>query len=165
MYRFIQTRDGNYAICGEQDLIRKLDTNFQTIYSIKSPWKNSLYSMIGEASDGGLFVGGLANGLGKRGDMAFIKAEPHGGINSTKETSPLLAQITTTPNPASTKVHIESPIKIENYTLTSTSGKIIQSDAMEASNSIDISRLPSGLYFLQLHLANGQTVKKKVVKD
>jgi hypothetical protein len=73
--------------------------------------------------------------------------------------------INLSPNPATTQVHIESPIKIENYTLTSTSGKIIQSDAMEASNSIDISRLPSGLYFLQLHLANGQTVMKKVVKE
>jgi hypothetical protein len=86
-------------------------------------------------------------------------------IGSVQELYKLYASINTNPNPATIQVHIESPIKIENYTLTSTSGKIIQSDAMEASNSIDISRLPSGLYFLQLHLANGQTVMKKVVKE
>jgi hypothetical protein len=165
MYKFIQTRDGNYAICGELDLIRKLDTNFQTIYSIKSPWKNSFYQVIGEASDGGLFVGGLANGLGKRGDMAFIKAEPHGGINSVQEVQDLAAQIQTSPNPATTKVHIESPIKIETYTLSNTSGTQLQSGVLENDNNIDISQLPQGLYFLQLQLVNGQMVTKKLVRN
>jgi hypothetical protein len=165
MYRFIQTRDGNYAICGELDLIRKLDTNFQTIYSIKSPWKNSFYQVIGEASDGGLFVGGLANGLGKRGDMAFIKAEPHGGINSVQEVQDLAAQIQTSPNPATTQVHITSPVKLESYTINNTSGTQLQSGVLENDNNIDISQLPQGLYFLQVQLENGQMVTKKLVRN
>ena len=163
MYRFIQTRDGNYAICGELDLIRKLDTNFQTIYTIKSPWKNSFYQVIGEASDGGLFVGGLANGLGKRGDMAFIKAEPHGGINSVQEVQDLAAQIQTSPNPATTQVHITSAVKIESYTINNTSGTQLQSGVLDAENNIDVSQPPQGLYFLQLQLENGQRVVKKLV--
>jgi hypothetical protein len=160
---FIQTRDGNYAICGEMDLIRKLDTNFQTIYSVKSPWLGSRYVVIGEADDGGLFVGGTANILPTRGDMAFIKAEPHGGINSVQEVQDITAQIQTTPNPATTQVHIESPIKIETYTINNTSGTQVQSGVLENDNNIDISQLPQGLYFLQLQLGNGQRVTKKLV--
>lgn len=161
----IQTRDGNYAICGDMDLIRKLDTNFQTIYTVKSPWWGSRYGSIGEADDGGLFVGGLANGLGKRGDMAFIKAEPHGGINSVQEVQDLAAQIQTSPNPATTQVHITSPVKLESYTINNTSSTQVQSGVLENDNNIDISQLPQGLYFLQLQLENGQRVVKKLVRN
>jgi hypothetical protein len=160
----IQTRDGNYAICGEMDLIRKLDTNFQTMYTIKSPWLGSRYVVIGEADDGGLFVGGTANILPTRGDMAFIKAEPHGGINSVQEVQDLAAQIQTSPNPATTQVHITSPVKIESYTINNTSGTQLQSGVLENDNNIDISQLPQGLYFLQVQLENGQMVTKKLVR-
>ncbi|MFN9581587.1 MAG: T9SS type A sorting domain-containing protein [Bacteroidota bacterium] len=34
---------------------------------------------------------------------------------------------------------------------------------MDAENSIDVSQLPQGLYFLHLQLVNGQTVVKKLV--
>lgn len=162
---FIQTKDGCYAICGRNDLIQKLDSNLQTVYEIKSKWPGSWYSSIGEAQDGGLFATGTAGIFATDGDIAFIKAEPHGGINSTKETQPLHAQITTTPNPATTQVYIESPIKIERYTLTNTNGTTVQSGVLDASNSIDVSELPPGLYFLQLQLENGQTVTKKLVRS
>jgi hypothetical protein len=74
-------------------------------------------------------------------------------------------QITLSPNPATTQVHIESPIKTERYTLTNTSGSTVQSGVLDESNSIDIAQLQPGLYFLQLHLENGQTVVKKVVRS
>jgi hypothetical protein len=163
VFNFIQTRDGNYAICGEQDLIRKLDTNFQTIYSIKSPWQGSMYGLINEATDGGLFVGGAANILPTRGDMTFIKAEPHGGINSVQEVQDITAQIQTTPNPATTQVHITSPVKLESYTINNTSGTQLQSGVLDNDNNIDISQLPQGLYFLQVQLENGQRVVKKLL--
>jgi hypothetical protein len=161
----IETKGGGYAVCGRNDLIRMLDSNFQTVYDIKSKWPGSRYLSIGEAQDGGLYVTGMASIFATDGDMAFIKAEPHGGINSTKETLPLHAQITTSPNPATTQVHIESPIKIEQYKLTNTNGTTMQSGVLDASNSIDISQLPPGLYFLQLQLVNGQTVTKKLVRS
>jgi hypothetical protein len=110
-------------------------------------------------------VGGTANILPTRGDMAFIKAEPHGGINSVQEVQDITAQIQTTPNPATTQVHIESPIKIETYTINNTSGTKLQSGVLENDNNIDISQLPQGLYFLQLQLENGQTVTKKLVRN
>jgi hypothetical protein len=74
-------------------------------------------------------------------------------------------KITLTPNPVTTQVHIESPIKTECYTLTNTSGTTVQSGVLDAGNNIDVSPLPLGLYFLQLQLENGQMVVKKVVRS
>jgi hypothetical protein len=162
---FIETKDGGYAVCGSNDLIRKLDSNFQTVYDIKSKWPGSWYFTVGEAQDGGLFATGMANIFATDGDMAFIKAEPHGGINSVQEVQDITTQIQTTPNPATTQVHIESPIKIESYTLNNTSGTQVQSGVLDATNNIDISQLPQGIYFLQLQLENGQRVVKKLVRS
>jgi len=162
---FIETKGGGYAVCGRNDLIRKLDSNFQTVYDIKSKWPGSWYFTIGEAQDGGLFTTGMAGIFATDGDMAFIKAEPHGGINSVQEVQDLAAQIQTSPNPATTQVHITSPVKLESYTINNTSGTQVQSGVLENDNNIDISQLPQGLYFLQLQLENGQRVTKKLVRS
>ena len=158
-----QTQDGGYVVCGRNDLIRKLDSNFQTIYQVKSKWPGSDFYYINEAQDGGLFTTGMAGIFATDGDMAFIKAEPHGGINSVQEVQDLAAQIQTSPNPATTQVHITSPVKLETYTISNTSGTQLLSGALENDNNIDISQLPQGLYFLQVHLENGQMVVKKLV--
>jgi hypothetical protein len=73
-------------------------------------------------------------------------------------------QITLSPNPATTQVHITSPVKLESYTISNTSGTQVQSGALE-NNNIDISQLPQGLYFLQVQLENGQMVTKKLVRS
>ncbi len=75
------------------------------------------------------------------------------------------AKITLSPNPATTQVHITSPVKLESYTINNTSGTQVQSGVLENDNNIDISQLPQGLYFLQLQLENGQTVTKKLVRN
>ena len=74
-------------------------------------------------------------------------------------------QVNLSPNPATTQVHVESPIQIEQYKLTNTNGTTMQSGVLDASHSIDISQLLPGLYFLQLQLENGQTVTKKLVRS
>jgi hypothetical protein len=74
-------------------------------------------------------------------------------------------QITLSPNPATTQVHITSPVKIESYTLNNTSGTQVQSGVLEHDNNIDITQLPQGIYFLQLQLENGQRVVKKLVRS
>jgi hypothetical protein len=60
-------------------------------------------------------------------------------------------------------VHITSPVKLESYTISNTSGTHLQSGELDETNNIDISQLPQGLYFLQVHLENGQMVVKKLV--
>jgi hypothetical protein len=69
------------------------------------------------------------------------------------------------PNPATTQVHITSPVKLESYTISNTSGTQLQSGVLENDNNIDISQLPQGLYFLQVQLENGQMVTKKLVRN
>lgn len=102
-------------------------------------------------------------------DTLFIVTEhkrPFQTINNSLQENTIGSmQITLSPNPATTQVHIESPIKIERYTLTNTSGTTIQSRVLGSSNSIDIFQVPPGLYFLQLQLENGQTVTKKLVRS
>jgi hypothetical protein len=36
---------------------------------------------------------------------------------------------------------------------------------LDADNNIEVSQLPQGLYFLQVHLENGQMVVKKLVRS
>ena len=74
------------------------------------------------------------------------------------------SEVNLSPNPATTQVHLESPIKIESYCINNTSGTQVQNGMLDNDNNIDISQLPQGLYFLQLQLINGQTVTKKLVK-
>lgn len=86
-------------------------------------------------------------------------------FSSTNEINLASYQLNISPNPTTTQVHIKSPIQIERYTLTNTNGISVQSGVLDASNSIDVSQLPPGLYFLQLQLENGQTVTKKLVRS
>jgi hypothetical protein len=85
-------------------------------------------------------------------------------VGNLYELFKLKTEIVTTPNPATTQVHIASPIKIEAYTLINTSGTQVQSGVLDAENNIDISQLPQGIYFLQLQLENGQRMAKKLVR-
>jgi len=85
--------------------------------------------------------------------------------NSVLDLDVYTAQIVLSPNPATTQVHITSPVKIESYTINNTSGTQLQSGVLDNDNNIDISQLPQGLYFLQLQLENGQMVTKKLVRS
>jgi hypothetical protein len=85
--------------------------------------------------------------------------------NSVLDLDVYTAQIVLSPNPATTQVHITSPVKLESYTINNTSGTQLQSGVLDNDNNIDISQLPQGLYFLQVQLENGQTVTKKLVRS
>jgi hypothetical protein len=177
----VPTDDGNFMyLIGLQDSIQgdrrvgfvvRADINYNILSPQMRIEQQELRTIqIIPTKDGGFFRVGIKDNPdpNKNYFLWIMRCDSNGKITSTKQVEIKkyqVEEINLSPNPATTNISIESPIKIENYTLTNTSGKIIQSDAMEASKSIDISRLPAGLYFLQLHLANGQTVMKKVVKE
>jgi hypothetical protein len=69
------------------------------------------------------------------------------------------------PNPASTEVHIDlaaSSNAIARTRIVSMSGQVIKEDRNDA-RVIDISTLPEGVYILQIELANGAQVTKRVL--
>jgi len=65
------------------------------------------------------------------------------------------------PNPAQEVLKIESQHHIESVKIYSLLGKLIKN---EFNNSIDISELKMGLYFVQVTI-DGKTVTKKFIKE
>ncbi len=63
------------------------------------------------------------------------------------------------PNPASNQLNINASQPLERIEMYSVSGKFIMSET-DFSNPIDISKLPSGLYFIKISSKNGILTKK-----
>lgn len=67
------------------------------------------------------------------------------------------------PNPADQTLYIDSTIAMTDYSIISAQGSIVQEGKTNA-NSIDISRLSSGLYFITIRLENGKETMQKIIK-
>lgn len=68
------------------------------------------------------------------------------------------------PNPAKDFVKIVSKQKIKNYQIYDAAGQKITSEKY-TDNKIDLSKLPSGVYLLQVGFENGKVETKKIVKQ
>ncbi|RZK05674.1 MAG: T9SS type A sorting domain-containing protein, partial [Flavobacterium sp.] len=68
------------------------------------------------------------------------------------------------PNPASDRIFISGTAGKATYQLNSTDGKLLQAGTVELGNSIDVSGLPNGVYFLQVTLGANNGVYKIVKK-
>ena len=170
--RMARTSDGHYIytlISGVLQVftsyIVKMDTNYNII------WLNKTYAPGGlshlfPSSDGGYY--GIAEipstHPDKNNEILVFKSDSTGFYNSVRTITTIIEnQISLIPNPATTQVHIISPVKLESYTINNTNGTQVQSGVLDNDNNIDISQLPQGLYFLQVQLVNGQRVVKKLV--
>jgi len=71
-------------------------------------------------------------------------------------------EFTVYPNPASDMFYIQTNNRA-NISLTDRSGKIIVTKSIEGKGSIDVSRVPAGVYYLK-NTATGETQKVDVVK-
>ena len=67
------------------------------------------------------------------------------------------------PNPVLDYVHIESEYEIAQIRITDFAGHLIMSFASDYSE-LDLSRLPAGIYFMQIETTNGLEVRKIVKK-
>ncbi|WP_394667079.1 PQQ-dependent sugar dehydrogenase [uncultured Chryseobacterium sp.] len=74
-------------------------------------------------------------------------------------------QIKVYPNPASKKVFIEG-VKDKNTTVEIISfegRKVLKQGKIESDNSVNISRIPSGVYFINLNSGNEKSYSKKII--
>lgn len=71
--------------------------------------------------------------------------------------------MTTYPNPVVDVLQINSEVKIFQYQLISIQGAILR-EGTPNQNSIDLSQVSPGIYFLQLTDENGQTKMQRIVK-
>lgn len=67
------------------------------------------------------------------------------------------------PNPVSDILQISSPSAILNFKITNIQGAVLQ-QGKPIENTIDVSNLSSGLYFLQMKLENGEEQIQRVIK-
>lgn len=83
---------------------------------------------------------------------------------TTKVENPLPTSFKFYPNPANEQITIETDIEYDAVKIFSIDGKIIY-NLKKANNSIDISLLPSGMYFIQLWNKTEPIVRKeKLIK-
>jgi hypothetical protein len=177
----VPTSDGNLmysiiirdSITGNDRIgyfIVKADINYNILSPRIMPEFEGNTRRLVPTDDGGFFLVGVKDNPhpDKNHFMWIMRCDSNGKITSTKQFDVQryqVEEIVISPNPATTQVHIESPIKIESYTLNNTSGTQVQSGVLENDNNIDITQLPQGIYFLQLQLENGQRLVKKLVRS
>jgi len=87
-------------------------------------------------------------------------------LNTIQAEGDALGEIVIYPNPTSGELKIENgELKIENIEIYNITGqKITFNFQLSTFNSIDISDLPTGIYFLRIQTENG-TVVRKVIKN
>lgn len=73
------------------------------------------------------------------------------------------ASLVVYPNPSSANIFLEADFPIEQVQLVNSLGKVVFESKIEIE-SVDLSSLPSGLYFLQIDSPNGR-VTQKVVRE
>ena len=79
--------------------------------------------------------------------------------------SDLSTQIKVYPNPASKKVFIEG-VKDKNTTVEIISfegRKVLEQGKIESDNSVNISGIPAGVYFINLNSGNEKSYSKKII--
>ncbi|MBL7912411.1 MAG: T9SS type A sorting domain-containing protein [Bacteroidia bacterium] len=70
------------------------------------------------------------------------------------------------PNPSSDKIKIQSTTEIIEITITSIEGKILRTVfSSQKEQTIDISNLSNGIYFLNITSVNGDVIAKKIIKN
>ncbi|MBL4706710.1 MAG: T9SS type A sorting domain-containing protein, partial [Flavobacteriales bacterium] len=83
-----------------------------------------------------------------------------GGVGVTELSA---NEISIYPNPASAHITINTEDKIASITVLDLTGKVVKNPTLN-TNSIDVSNLPTGVYFLQVLTQKG-TVTKKFIKQ
>lgn len=73
-----------------------------------------------------------------------------------------VSQIQVYPNPTDGKVLIRSEVKIARVDVWDASGRLLESSD---SNFVDLSGYAKGIYFLRIHLINGNFWLKQVIRD
>lgn len=70
------------------------------------------------------------------------------------------------PNPAKDKVELSSDIEFKKITITSIDGKGLKTfSSTQKSQTIDISTLSKGIYFINITTVTDKLITKKIVKD
>ncbi|HNR19890.1 MAG TPA: T9SS type A sorting domain-containing protein [Bacteroidia bacterium] len=67
------------------------------------------------------------------------------------------------PNPTTSLVNIKYPNKISSTTIFNTSGKIIYKSNTNIPSQLNLTQLPSGIFYIKMQLYSGQTLTEKLI--
>ncbi|MEZ4984263.1 MAG: serine hydrolase [Saprospiraceae bacterium] len=81
--------------------------------------------------------------------------------NSTNEIPEMDAKMTITPNPTQGQIRIATDVPVARVMVTNAAGQLVTSGVQP---TIDMTMLPTGIYFVRVWLANGQMVVRKVYR-
>ncbi len=87
-----------------------------------------------------------------------------GSTTAFIETYSSLNQINVFPNPANNYINIEGDLPIANYQIKNTLGQSIKSDNF-TNQSIDISSMENGIYFIIITTSDNKLISKKILKE
>ncbi len=164
--------DGDVSgnIGGPDFWVVKLDPNGNLL------WEKSLGGSSNEGaegiqltSDGGYIVAGYTASndgdvSGNHGNLDFWVTKLSGSLGSPE--NELSASVTLYPNPAKEKLTIHSQTPLTICKVYDTTGKLIRLFSLEDSffNTIDVSRLHGGFYFLELNTVANRKLVRPFVK-
>ncbi|MGB0917795.1 MAG: T9SS type A sorting domain-containing protein [Flavobacteriales bacterium] len=112
------------------------------------------------ATNGTVTVVATANdGSGVFGNTVVTISNQNVGINEAAEK----IQVAVYPNPVASQFTVTVDEKIESITIVDVAGKTVKSLAF-TTNTIDVSDLTKGMYFLQIQTANG-LASKQLIKE
>lgn len=105
------------------------------------------------------------NDIAETNSIYFV-IEYNGIPTSVKQNSNKGISLEIYPNPSSDKIKIQSTSEIKEITITSIDGKILRTFySLQKEQTIDISNLGNGIYFLNITSVNGDVITKKIIKN
>jgi polyhydroxybutyrate depolymerase len=93
----------------------------------------------------------------------FLKHKLTDGVSATNET-PNPFQVTIVPNPTSDKIKIKSNLDLDNFSVFDIAGRFLFSEKFSVENTVDLSNLENGIYFVRLKDKKGVVLTRKVIK-
>ncbi|WP_269222884.1 starch-binding protein [Flavobacterium sp. IMCC34518] len=101
--------------------------------------------------------------LNKTNGYSYTWGASTAKLSLAKETLTETTSISIFPNPVSSQLQVSSSSAVLDYQILSINGIMIQA-GKAVNNTIDMSNLNNGLYFIQIRFENGQEYKQKIIK-
>lgn len=101
--------------------------------------------------------------LNKTNGYSYTWGASTARLASKTEIIPESTTVFVFPNPVSSTLQINSSSKALDFQILTASGKVVLSGKAN-NNSIDLSTINNGLYFIQILFENGQEYKQKIIK-
>ena len=101
--------------------------------------------------------------LNKTNGYSYTWGASTARLASKTEIKPESTTVFVFPNPVSSTLQINSSSKALDFQILTANGKVVLSGKAN-NNSIDLSNLNNGLYFIQILFENGQEYKQKIIK-